>query len=134
MIPNLTPAERAALAKRAVYTGSAEHKDRPSWLGAPHARRNPGAGANDHRQNSTICPLVREEDKAQATEWVQQAIRHRHFDPTKWDGDFPRDIWHQDEHGVYWQGRLTQRGAGDNPQGEYKGWPITEDEWNENFH
>jgi hypothetical protein len=117
---------------RASYVGSAEHKDQPSWLGLPRLRRRNPSDPDDHRQNATVCPLVTEEDRNRATQWVRQAIGNGQFDPRIWAGEFPRNIWHCDT-GTFWQGRLTQRGAGDCPNGEYKGWPISRVEWNETF-
>ncbi len=128
----LTSAELDALAKRAIYTGSVEHKEHRSWLGLPRPRRNPHADPEDQRQNATICPLVRDEERERATHWVQTAIRKSQFDPTIWDGDFPRSIWHRDDNGQYWHGRLTKAGGADAPA-EYKGWPIDQDEWHANF-
>lgn len=130
--PTLTSAELDALAKRAIYTGSVEHKEHRSWLGLPRPRRNPHADPEDQRQNATICPLVRDEERERATHWVQTAIRKSQFDPTIWDGDFPRSIWHRDDNGQYWHGRLTKAGGADAPA-EYKGWPIDQDEWHANF-
>jgi hypothetical protein len=133
MIPNLNAIDRDVLAKRAVYAGSVEHKDKASWLGLPQLRRDRHSDGGDHRQNASVCRLVGEEDKERATQWVQHAIRNGQFDPNIWAGDFPRDIWHLDADGKYWRGRLTQIGAGDDARGEYKGWPITRDEWLESF-
>jgi len=133
MNPLPTPPDQNALADRAVYAGSVEHKDRRSWLGLPHPRRNPRADLEDHRQNATICPLVSDTDRETATRWVQHAIRSGQFDPTICAYGFPRHIWHRDNNGQYWHGRLTKAG-GDNAPAEYKGWPISEREWHENFH
>lgn len=131
--PTLTQAQRRTLALRAVYLGSPEHKDERSWLGIPEPRKNRRGDPDDHRQNATICPLVNDAERDRATEWVRHAIRHGQYDQTIWAGDFPRKIWYREANGSYWYGRLMQQGAGEDPQAEYKGWPIDEAEWNEDF-
>lgn len=134
IVPNPTNAELATTAERAIYVGSVEHKAKPSWLGPPQPRRHGRHDdPTDRRQNATICPLVTRAEREKATGWVQEAIAARQFDKAAWDGEFPRHIWYKDDKGHYWQGRCTQRGAGDEPIGGYKGWPITEDEWDEVF-
>lgn len=133
MNPNPIAIERVAIAARAIYVGSVEHKDKRSWLGLPKPRRNRAAEPDDYKQNATICPLVRDQDKEMATRWVQYAIKNGQFNRSIWAGKFPRDIWYQDDNGQYWYGRLTQCGAGDSPTAEYKGWPIGQEEWHENF-
>lgn len=127
MVPRLTTAGLGALADQSVYMGSVEHKNVKSWLGLPKLRRNPRADLDDHRQNATVCPLASDDDKRRATEWIRDAIRKRQF-----AGEWPRDIWHKDADGRFWQGRLTKRG-GDTAPNEYKGWPITQKEWHEIF-
>src|SRR5260370_2358418 len=97
--PLLTVTQRESAAMRAIYTGSAEHKDRRSWLGLPQLRQGDASKVDDHRQNATICPLVSEEDRDRATQWVQQAIRNSQFDPNILAGDFPRNICDPDADG-----------------------------------
>ena len=120
------PDNLAALAERCEYVGSEEHKDQRSWLGLPRPRRRP-------RNVATICPLVTEKDRQQATRWVRNAILERNFDRTDWRNGFPRKIWYRDDCGQVWYGFLTNQGAGANPVGHYKGWPIEEDERREIF-
>jgi hypothetical protein len=117
-----------ALAKRAEYTGSVEHKDRRSWLGLPRPRisKNP-------TENATICPMVSKSEREEATSWVRYAIENRQFLYGYFENGFPRSIWYRDVNGQHWQGRLTQCGAGDAPIAEYKGWPISEGEKHEIF-
>lgn len=124
---------RMALASRAVYTGSEEHKEERSWLGLPKPRRGFRTSETGFKQNATICPLVKDEEREIATGWVREAIRLGHYNKDVLDGEFPREIWHRDSHGQYWFGRLTQRGAGDESRAEYKGWPVTREEWRANF-
>lgn len=128
------PAELAALAAQASYVGSREHKEKSSWLGLPHARRaKKGSDQTDHRQNATICPLTSDDERLMATKWVQEAIKRGQFNPADWHGDFPSQIWYKDSEGQYWFGRLTSGISGASAPGSYKGWPIPEDEWRENF-
>lgn len=127
---------RAQVAGRAVYQGSPEHKDKRSWLGPPQPRRR-GAksprGAANPKLTATICDLVSPADQAMATHWIQTAIQRGQFDPTDIRNGFPRYVWHRDATGRYWYGFLTNEGAGPNPIGSYKGWPISEEEWRARF-
>ena len=132
-VPVLDGASRNALAARAIYTGSPEHKTERSWLGMPQPRKNSKTGVPGFKQIATICPLVQDKQREIAIAWVKNAISQGHYNPNIWDGEFPREIWHKDDQGNYWFGRLTQRGTGDGTQAEYKGWPISREEWRENF-
>lgn len=115
------PSDLTALAERCEYVGSTEHKDQRSWLGLPRPRRRP-------RDVATIRPLVTERDRAQATNWVRSAIVQGNFDRTGWRNGFPRKIWYRHSDGQVWYGSLTNQGAGTSPVGQYKGWPLDEDE------
>ena len=126
----LSPPQLNALAERCDYEGSKEHKDKRSWLGIPQPRKG---NVEDTRQTATICPLVTEVERQQATQWVRQAVRNRQFARNKWKGDFPRYIWHRDPQGQYWYGVITNQGAGEMARAKYKGWPISEGEWREVF-
>ena len=120
------PDDLVSLAARCEYVGSVEHKDQRSWLGLPRPRRRP-------RDVATICPLVTKQDRDTATDWVREAITAGNFDPSDLRNGFPRKIWFRDEHGRFRYGFLTNQGSGANPCGQYKGWPIEEDEWREIF-
>ena len=120
------PGDLASLAERCEYIGSQEHKEHRSWLGVPRPRRRP-------QNMATICPLVTAKERNLATGWVRNAIANRQFDEKDWRNGFPRKVWHRDNNGQYWYGILTNQGAGSNPKGQYKGWPIDEDEWREIF-
>jgi hypothetical protein len=122
-----------ALASRAVYSGSVEHEEKKSWLGLPKPRHQNDDGSFGFKQNATICPLVADAEKDQATSWIKAAITNQQFNPLIWDGEFPREVWHKDSGGQYWFGRLTQRGAGGDTKAEYKGWPVSQEEWVEIF-
>ena len=71
----LSLGEREALAVRARYQGSSEHKAEKWWGGLPRARQLPGGRIGRRRkQVTTLCPLTTEEDRDRATAWVRQAI------------------------------------------------------------
>jgi hypothetical protein len=102
------------------------HKNKRSWLGLPTPRVS-----QEPEETSTICDLVSDDDKIRATDWIRTAIRNRQFSPTDLQNGFPRLVWHKDDVGQYWRGRLTDSGAGERPIAKYKGWPISEDEISE---
>ena len=77
--------------------------------------------------------MVTEQERQTATEWVKEAIRNGQFDRRDWRNGFPRYVWYRDDDGSYWFGFLMNEGAGKSPSAQYKGWPISEDEWNEIF-
>ena len=100
----------AQLAKRARYVGSPEHKNAPSFAGRqPHPRAD-----------ASICPREITQDQAQT--WLREAILAG-ATSALWEGDFPRYVWFKAGKIVY-EGRLVNSG-----NGEYKGWPLAEDEW-----
>ena len=119
----LSPAERRCVAERAAYLGSADHKDRRSWLGLPTSGVRLAAG-----RKTTICPLVTNADRARATGWVRQAITAGQYRFVDGDRDFPKHVWLRDSDGQVWYGRCLNRA-----RGEYKGWPIDEEERREIF-
>lgn len=111
-----TEEERSALAGRAVYTGSSEHKNRKWWGGEPRS------GQRQKRQKTTICPLAREDERDAATNWVREAIKRGQYEFFEGDKDFPKHIWYEAD-GVGWFGFCIN-----SILGEYKGWPLEEDE------
>ena len=116
-----SPSEHDALAARASYLGSREHKAKRSWLGLP------GAGARAKWLKTTVCQLTDPQDRSRATAWIQGAIRARQYKFVSGDKDFPKHVWFE-HNGRIWYGRCT------NPvSGEYKGWPISEEERREIF-
>lgn len=117
----LSQPERDALASRACYEGSCEHKDRSWWGGLPHA------GARRGRL-TTICFLTTDEERQEATEWVQRAIGAGQYKFVRGDQDFPKHVWSRDQSGQVWYGRCRNPASG-----EYKGWPIGEEERREIF-
>jgi hypothetical protein len=119
--PQLTEGQILA----ASYVGSPEHKARRWWGGFPGARlRKDGSARRPKKQQTTICPLVEEADKERATGWVRTALRTGQVLYLEGDQDYPARIWYRDrETGGLWIGYCTNQGLG-----QYKGWPIGEDE------
>ncbi len=100
------------IVSRVTYVGSGEHKTFPSFAGPPHPRADA----------SKCDPRLADQDEL--TCWLQQAIREGRTGG-QWDGDFPRYIWHRAE-GVPYEARLVNRKLG-----QYKGYPLAQDEWPE---
>lgn len=120
--------ELVEVAGQACYVGSPEHKDRRWWGGLPSARQLPrGAVGRPGKQTTTICPLTEPSDRDRATVWVQAAIRSGQCRFYSSVGRFPQKVWYEAD-GCIWMGSLTNPG-----KGEYKGWPIAEEERNEVF-
>ena len=113
------PPLTSAQIKSASYEGSPEHKAKQWWGGLPAGKK-----PRPHRQKTTICPLVTEEDRKKAALLVQKALKTRNFKYNPGDSALPSHIWLEDGNGGYWQGRLVNA-----EQGAYKGWPISEDEY-----
>lgn len=62
------------LAQEAEYVGSLEHKI-GRWWGGQGNPPGPGGTLNrPKKQDTTVCPLRTQQDKAKATNWIQQAI------------------------------------------------------------
>lgn len=98
-----------ALAERASYVGSSEHKTFPSFAGP----FNPRADA------SKCDPQLA--DQEELTRWLREAIRAG-LTGQLWEGDFPRYVWCK-------QGAVTYEARLSNPElGQYKGYPLETDE------
>jgi hypothetical protein len=118
---------RAALTpdqiEMAHYGGSEEHKAERWWGGLPKAYiGSDGVAQRPRKALTTICPLITKAEREKATIWVREALKlgqMRFFDGDK---DFPKRIWCSAD-GQIWVGYLVNSG-----NGEYKGWPIDEDE------
>jgi hypothetical protein len=93
----------------AVYVGSNEHND--------------GIARRPKKQNTTICNRLTAADRDQATTWVRQALLGRNVKYLEGDKDFPSRIWCRDEDGQFWIGYCIN-----GVLGQYKGWPVEEDE------
>jgi hypothetical protein len=112
------------LIQTATYVGSPEHKQHRWWGGLPAAYVNDdGEAARPGKQQTTICPLVEEHGKMRATEWVRAALMSGQLRFYEGDKDFPKHIWYRDDGGQVWFGFCIN-----SVQGQYKGWPIEEDE------
>ena len=119
----LSIAARRALAARARYVGSPEHKLGAWWGGLPKARRlHGGKVGRPGKQTTTVCPLTANEDRTEATEWLRRAIVAGQYRFVEADQDFPKRVWFK-ARGRIWCGFCFNPAAG-----EYKGWPIDEDE------
>ena len=120
----LSQEERDELAARATYTGSPEHKGAAWWGGLPAARDLGGGRIGRPNKEVTMeCPLTSIKDQVRATTWVRNAIRagqYRYFEGS--NSGFPNRVWYEAE-GRIWVGYCINRTSG-----EYKGWPIDEDE------
>jgi hypothetical protein len=99
----------AQVAERAQYVGSPEHKDAPSFAGQPRPR-----------SDASICARDLTQEIVQG--WLRAAIL-RGATSAFWEGDFPRYVWFKTDNVAY-EGRLIN-----SVTGEYKGWPLTRDEW-----
>ena len=121
--PALSDVQRRDLADRARYVGSPEHKDKRWWGGLPEARQLRGGRVGRRgKQTTTICPLTSDEDRDRATEWLRRAIRAAQYRFVEADQDFPKKIWCH-ERDQTWLGLCVNTKSG-----EYKGWPIDEEE------
>ena len=99
------------LADRVRYVGSPEHKDTPSFAGAPRLRAD-----------ASCCPREMTADLERINEWLRQAIRAGAVG-APWEGGFPRYVWYK--YGkIVLEGRLVNRETG-----EYKGYPLGRHEW-----
>jgi hypothetical protein len=106
-----------AVANRAHYVGSPEHKDAPSFAGQPRPRAD-----------ATICDRSFAGRLADINQWLKAAILARQFSEF-WDhAHFPRYVWHREGERVF-EARVVN--AGD---GSYKGYELKQDEWPEEFH
>jgi hypothetical protein len=96
-------AEHAAIAARAIYAGSPEHK-------VPHKRID-----------ATACPADLGVGQEDLTAWIRKAIRAGAAGGLV-EGGFPRYVWYRDGDRCF-EGRLTNQG-----RGEYKGYPVEPEE------
>jgi hypothetical protein len=98
-----------ALAARATYIGSPEHKDAAS-----------AAGPRNLRSDATPCPRDLN-DPVVITQWLRAAIAAGQVG-APWEEDFPRYAWLKNDRGCF-EARLTNRTSG-----QYKGYPLQPDE------
>lgn len=122
-LPRRAPLTKAQI-EAAKYVGSPEHKVQRYWGGLPEAWEDAGGVAR--RQGkllTTICRLITEAERDQATGWVGEALRSQQFLYREADKDFPWLIWYRERNGILWMGQCVNSVAG-----HYKGWPITEEQ------
>jgi hypothetical protein len=124
------PALSAEQIEVARYVGSPEHKVKRWWGGLPKAFADvTGVATRPDREDTTICQLNTEADRDEATRWVQRALKAGQFSFYEGDKDYPRKIWYkEDVSGQIWFGQCVN-----SVRGEYKGWPIDEEERHEIF-
>lgn len=100
-----------AVANRASYVGSPEHKDVPSFAGHPRPRAD-----------ASICDRSLVTHRDDITDWLRLAIS-RGVVSDFWDGEFPRYVWYK-EAAIVYEARLVNKTAG-----TYKGYPLNPGEW-----
>ncbi len=100
-------AEVAALVS---YVGSPEHKDTPSFAGAPRPRAD-----------ASICDQSFVGRQDEIIESLRQAIVDGQVS-AYWEGGFPRYAWARID-GVCYEARLVN-----SDQGQYKGYELSDDE------
>lgn len=105
-----TPADVAA---RAVYLGSAEHKDHPSHVG-PAALRS----------DATVCDPRLTKDVAANTAALRRGIE-RGCVSSVFEGGFPKYVW------TWIGGDLFEARHINGPQGTYKGYKLEVEEYPE---
>jgi len=110
-LDQLAPArdvDLAASSENVTYVISTEHKD---YLTS--------AGPGRLRSDASACP--RGLDFDDVAKWLQDAVRDGHVS-AQIEGDFPRYAWKRVGGQVY-EARLSNAGLG-----QYKGYPIQDDE------
>lgn len=108
----------------ARYVGSPEHKAARWWGGLPEAHLSKdGTARRPGKLLTTICPLVSAAERNLATSWVQMALQVGQLRYYEGDKDFPKRLWFLDGDGQLWTGFCVN-----SVLGEYKGWPIDEEE------
>ena len=74
-----------------------------------------------------MCPLTTKQERAKATRWIRKAILEEQYKFVESDQEFPKKVWYEAE-GQIWMGYCINTAAG-----QYKGWPIDEEERREVF-
>jgi hypothetical protein len=101
------------LARRVTYVGSPEHKSTRSFAGHPRPRAT-----------ASICDPSLAKSQEQVTIWLREAVELGYLSAL-WEDGFPRYIWREIK-GQPYEARLVNSGLG-----EYKGYPLLEDQWPE---
>jgi len=108
----------------ASYVGSPEHKTQRWWGGLPAAYVGPdGMATRPKKQTTTVCHLIGEADRLVATDWLREALRRQQLRYYEADQVFPKHIWYREDNGRLWFGFCINT-----VQGQYKGWPINEED------
>lgn len=122
-IPKRVPLSDKQIAQ-ASFVGSPEHKNVRWWGGLPEAHTGPnGIAKRPRKQRTTICPLFTKQERDRATGWVREALRSDQLRYFEGDKDFPKRVWYRDGTGQLWTGFCVN-----GVLGQYKGWPIEEEE------
>jgi hypothetical protein len=83
-----------------------------------------GKAPRPRKQLTTICPLTADADRQRATEWVHAALAAGQVRHYQGDKTFPARIWYRDAAtDTLWMGYCVN-----GTLGQYKGWPIEEEE------
>ncbi|WP_251922134.1 hypothetical protein [Salinibacter ruber] len=80
-------------------------------------------GSRPKASRTSFCPTEFKGEEDQLAEWVAEAIRKKAVS-RNFSGDYPDEIWYKADDGTVYKGRISNPG-----QGEYHGFPISEDEW-----
>lgn len=108
----------------ARYIGSPEHKVERWWGGLPEVHVDiDGVARRPGKQLTTICPLVSDAERDMATGWVQQALITGQLRYYEGDKVFPKRLWYRDSYGQVWTGFCVN-----SVLGQYKGWPVDEED------
>lgn len=100
-----------ALASRAIYVGSNEHKSYPSPAGSPKLRMS----------DASKCDPAFKGQEDMLTEWLREGLRAGDIG-APWKIDFPRYVWVR-------QGDVCYEAYATNHQlGQYKGYPLDPNE------
>jgi hypothetical protein len=100
-------ADLDAVAERAIYVGSVEHKTYSSEAGMPRPRAD-----------ATKCDQERHGNFRELTRMLRTAIASGRVG-APWEGDFPRYAWGEED-GDWFEARLVNRELG-----TYKGYGVS---------
>ena len=98
------------VASHAVFVGSPEHKSTPSF-----------AGQATPRSDASMCDPALKGQQRKLTCALRKAILNGQIGEL-WEGEFPRYVWCRVD-GTICEARLSNRA-----KGEYKGYPLEDDE------
>jgi hypothetical protein len=91
-----------------------------SYVGSPEHKRYPLDGRFGPRSDATVCdPGL--SDRTRLTQWLRAGITRGNVG-APWDASFPRYVWYRVD-GITYEARLIN-----SESGEYKGWPLRDEE------